>query len=168
MLTLRAALPSDIQTILSLIRDLAEYEQLLDQVDANEITLQVALFNPQPRVFCNVAEWSNSVVPIGFALWFYNFSTFRGYHGIYLEDLYVQPEFRGRGIGKALLIQLAQRCIKEKLTRLEWAVLDWNEPALKFYRSLGAKATKEWLPHRVTGKALQHLASMPLQDTTGS
>jgi diamine N-acetyltransferase len=94
----------------------------------------------------------------GFALWFYNFSTFRGRHGIYLEDLFVRPAFRGRGIGRALLAGLAARCVREDLARLEWSVLDWNEPALAFYRTLGARAMKAWIPHRVTGEALTALA----------
>jgi GNAT superfamily N-acetyltransferase len=95
-------------------------------------------------------------------LWFYNFSTFRGRHGIYLEDLFVRPEYRGRGIGKALLVQLAERCVREGLTRLEWSVLDWNEPALRFYRSLGALDLRGWIPHRVTDEALQVLARSAL------
>ena len=95
-------------------------------------------------------------------MWFYNFSTFRGRHGIYLEDLFVRPEYRGRGIGKALLVQLAERCVRERLTRLEWAVLDWNEPALRFYRSLGALDLRGWIPHRVTDEALQVLAQSGL------
>ena len=97
-------------------------------------------------------------ISAGFALWFYNFSTFRGRHGLYLEDLFVRPGLRGLGIGRALLAQLAQRCVREDLARLEWMVLDWNEPALRFYRGLGAAGLKDWIPHRVTGEALQALA----------
>ena len=113
-------------------------------------------------MFCDVAEWTadGRRETAGFALWFYSFSTFRGRHGLYLEDLFVQPAFRGRGIGKALLAQLARRCVAEGLTRLEWAVLDWNEPALRFYRSLGARALEAWVPHRVTGDALLQLAAV--------
>jgi GNAT superfamily N-acetyltransferase len=160
MLTLRSARASDVPLILALIRELADYEHLLHAVDATEETLGAALFAEAPRVFCDIAEWHDGTArsPAGFALWFYNFSTFRGRHGIYLEDLYVKPEYRGRGIGKALLVQLAERCVGEGLTRLEWAVLDWNEPALRFYKSLGALAHNDWILHRVTGEALQTLA----------
>ncbi|MBU3672187.1 MAG: GNAT family N-acetyltransferase [Sinobacteraceae bacterium] len=160
MLTLRCAEAADVPLILALIRELADYEKLLHAVDATEDTLGAALFAESPRVFCDIAEWHDGTTcrVAGFALWFYNFSTFRGRHGIYLEDLYVRPEYRGRGIGKALLVQLAERCVREGLTRLEWSVLDWNEPALRFYESLGALGLREWIPHRVTGEALQTLA----------
>jgi GNAT superfamily N-acetyltransferase len=160
-LTLRSAAPEDVATIFQLICGLAEYEKLLPEVDATEKHLAAALFGPSPRVFCDVAEWTadGRRETAGFALWFYSFSTFRGRHGLYLEDLFVQPAFRGRGIGKALLAQLARRCVAEGLTRLEWVVLDWNEPALRFYRSLGARALEAWVPHRVTGDALLQLAA---------
>ncbi|MFM2110445.1 MAG: GNAT family N-acetyltransferase [Gammaproteobacteria bacterium] len=160
MLKLRPARHDDAATLLELIRELADYEKLLDQVDATGPALEQALFGPTPRVFSDVAEWSErgETRVAGFALWFYNFSTFRGRHGIYLEDLFVRPEFRGRGIGKALLANLAKRCVDEQLTRLEWAVLDWNTPAREFYESLGAQALTEWVPHRVTGAALPTLA----------
>ena len=162
MLQIRPARPADAPLVMELIRDLARYENLLDDVDADETMLGRALFSPGPRVFCDVAEWTtpgdSAPVGVGFALWFYNFSTFRGRHGIYLEDLFVRPDFRGRGIGRALLTRLARRCVDEGLGRLEWAVLDWNEPALRFYRSLGALGLKEWIPHRVTGEALVALA----------
>ena len=108
-------------------------------------------------MFAEIAEWNGE--PAGFALWFYNFSTFRGRNGIYLEDLFVRRSFRGRGIGRALLAHLAQRCIAEGLPRLEWWVLDWNEPALRFYRSLGALPMDEWTVQRVTGDALARLAA---------
>jgi len=160
MLKLRPARPNDAATLIDLIRELADYEKLLDQVDATVPELERALFGTRPRVFSDVAEWSEQgkTTIAGFALWFYNFSTFRGRHGIYLEDLFVRPEFRGHGIGKALLSNLAKRCIDEELTRLEWAVLNWNTPARQFYRSLGAQALTEWVPHRVTGAALPKLA----------
>ena len=147
MLTLRPAQATDVPLILALIRELADYEKLLHAVDASEEALQAALFAAVPRVFCDIAEWDDGTQrrPAGFALWFYNFSTFRGRHGIYLEDLFVRPEYRGRGIGKALLVQLAERCVRERLTRLEWAVLDWNEPALNFYRKYNATFSAEWL-----------------------
>lgn len=161
MLTLRIARRDDSPTLLALIRELAEYEKLLDQVDATPAALEDALFGPSPKVFADVAEWSEdgTTSVVGFALWFYNFSTFRGRHGIYLEDLYVRPEHRGRGIGKALLVNLAKRCVDEKLTRLEWSVLDWNTPARQFYESLGARALTDWIPHRVTGDELTRLGA---------
>jgi GNAT superfamily N-acetyltransferase len=163
MLTIRPATAADAPLVLELIRELADYERLLHEVDATLEGLQAALFGPAPRVFCDIAEWRDpdeaAARGAGFALWFYNFSTFRGRHGIYLEDLFVKPAHRGRGIGRALLAGLAQRCVHEGLTRLEWSVLDWNEPALAFYRSLGARAMEEWVPHRVTGEALAALAA---------
>jgi GNAT superfamily N-acetyltransferase len=166
MLTLRPARRDDSSILLGLIRELAEYEKLLDQVDATAASLERALFGSPsgpvtPKVFADVAEWTEggTTTVAGFALWFYNFSTFRGRHGLYLEDLYVRPEMRGRGIGKALLVILARRCVDENLARLEWAVLDWNTPARTFYESLGAQGLTEWVPHRVTGEALKHLAA---------
>jgi diamine N-acetyltransferase len=159
---MRPAQAGDAALILALIRGLADYEKLLDEVDATEDGLRAALFGPAPRVFCDIAEWEDARGArdaAGFALWFYNFSTFRGRHGIYLEDLFVRPAFRGHGIGRALLAGLAARCVREGLARLEWSVLDWNEPALAFYRSLGARAMEEWVPHRVTGEALTALAA---------
>ncbi len=161
MMEIRPAQPADAPVVMELIRELARYEKLLDDVDADETMLGDALFGPRPRVFCEIAQWSAPgavPAPAGFALWFYNFSTFRGRHGLYLEDLFVLPERRGHGIGRALLSHLAQRCVRENLARLEWSVLDWNEPALRFYRSLGAVGLKEWIPHRVTGDALLALA----------
>jgi GNAT superfamily N-acetyltransferase len=135
-LSIRPAAPADAALVFSLVRELAEYERLAAQVEASEADLAAALFAENPRVFADIAEWSGE--PAGFALWFYSFSTFRGRHGLYLEDLFVRPALRGRGIGRALLRRLAARCRAERLARLEWSVLDWNEPALRFYRSLGA------------------------------
>ncbi len=155
-LTIRNAEERDAALIFSLIRELATYERLAHEVDATEADIAKALFAPQPRVFADIAEWNGE--PAGFALWFYNFSTFRGRHGIYLEDLFVRPEFRSKGIGKALLRHLARRCVAEELPRLEWWVLDWNEPALRFYRSIGAVPMDEWTVQRVTGGALRALA----------
>ncbi len=155
-LTIRKAEERDAALVFSFIRDLAEYERLAHEVDATEIDVAQALFGPNPRVFADIAEWDGK--PAGFALWFYNFSTFRGRHGIYLEDLFVRPEFRSRGVGKALLKHLARRCVAEGLARLEWWVLDWNEPALRFYRSIGAAPMDEWTVQRVTGEALVQLA----------
>ena len=161
MLTLRAARPDDAQTIHQLIYELAVYEKLEQHVDATADDIAAALFGATPRVYCDIADWrdANGTRSVGFALWFYNFSTFRGRHGIYLEDLFVRPEFRGHGIGKALLVQLAQRCLRERLARLEWAVLDWNEPSRAFYRSLGAKEISEWVVNRVSGAELEALAA---------
>ena len=155
-LTIRRAEAGDTSLILAFIRELADYERLAHEVVAREEDLSSALFGPQPRVFCEIADWNGE--PTGFALWFYNFSTFRGRHGIYLEDLYVRPAFRGKGIGRALLQRLAQRCLDEGLPRLEWWVLDWNEPSIRFYRSIGAEAMDEWTVQRMTGDALRRLA----------
>jgi GNAT superfamily N-acetyltransferase len=156
-LSLRPAAPADSPLILALIRELADYERLSGEVDATEAMIAAALFGPNPRVFCDIAEWEGESA--GFALWFYGFSTFRGRHGIYLEDLFVRPAHRGRGIGKRLLASLARRCVAERLARLEWAVLDWNEPALGFYRRLGAQAMDGWTVHRLSGEALETLAA---------
>ncbi len=155
-LSIRKAEERDAPLIVSLIRELAAYERLAHEVDATEADIARALFGPQPRVFADIAEWDGE--PAGFALWFYNFSTFRGRHGIYLEDLFVRPDFRSKGIGRALLGHLARRCMAEGLPRLEWWVLDWNEPALRFYRSIGAVPMDEWTVQRVTGAALERLA----------
>jgi GNAT superfamily N-acetyltransferase len=155
-LTIRAATPADRDLVFAFIRDLAEYEKLLDDVIATPDDVARALFAPHPRVFCDLAEWDGA--PAGFALWFYNFSTFRGRHGIYLEDLFVKPAFRGKGIGKALLAHLAKRAVAEGCARVEWWVLDWNEPSIKFYESLGAIAMEEWTVFRLTGDALKRLA----------
>ena len=156
VLTLRAAAPADAPEILALIRELADYERLLHEVDATPEGLHAALFGATPRVFCDLAEQDGVIA--GFALWFYSFSTFRGRHGIYLEDLFVRPAMRGHGIGRALLAALAARCLREDLARLEWSVLDWNEPSIGFYRSLGAVAMDEWTGYRLTDAALERLA----------
>lgn len=155
-LSVRKAELADIGLILKFIRQLAAFEKLAHEVDATAHDLEVALFSPHPRVFADIAELDGK--PAGFALWFYNFSTFRGRHGIYLEDLFVAPEFRSGGVGKALLRALARRCVAEGLPRLEWWVLDWNEPALRFYRSIGAVPMDEWTVQRVSGEALERLA----------
>jgi GNAT superfamily N-acetyltransferase len=155
-LTIRRAAPDDAALIAALIRELAAYERLAHEVEADETAVAAALFGPAPRVFCEIAERDGEAA--GFALWFYSFSTFRGRHGIYLEDLFVRPTFRGRGIGKSLLQNLARRCAAEKLARLEWAVLDWNEPALAFYRAVGAVAQDGWTVHRLDREALAEFA----------
>ena len=153
--TIRPAVPGEAGVVLSFIRALAAYEKLEHEVEASEADFAAALFGASPRAFCDIAELDG--VPVGIALWFYNFSTFQGRHGIYLEDLFVVPEARGHGIGKALHARLARRCLDEGLGRLQWWVLDWNEPSIAFYRSLGAVAQDEWTVMRVSGEALEKL-----------
>ena len=157
MITVRDATRADIALILGFIRGLAEYERLLHEVTANEADIEAALFTPQPRAFCDIAEQDGA--PVGFALWFYNFSTFEGRCGIYLEDLFVVPEARGTGGGLALMRRLARRCRDEDLRRLEWQVLDWNEPTIAFYDRLGATAKSEWITRSLSGEALAALAA---------
>ncbi len=153
---IRPAARGDLSQILVFIRELAEYEKLLDRVDAKAADVERALFGPAPRVFCDIAECDDA--PAGFALWFYNFSTFRGRAGIHLEDLFVRPQFRGRGIGKAMLIRLAKRAVAENCARFEWSVLDWNEPAINFYKSLGAEPIGDWTLFRLSGETLKTVA----------
>lgn len=156
-LTIRDAGRSDTKTILKFIEDLADYERLRHEAVATEADIERSLFGASPRVFCQLAEIDGA--PAGFALWYYTFSTFQGRHGIWLEDLFVNPAHRGLGIGKALLIDLAKRCAREDLGRLEWAVLDWNEPSIGFYRSHGAEFMDEWRRCRVSGDALVSLGA---------
>lgn len=153
----RPAAPGDLAAIHRFILDLADYERLAHEVDATPADLARDLFGPAPRVFCDIAEIGG--VPVGFALWFYSYSTFRGRHGIWLEDLFVRPEHRGAGAGLALLKALARRCSDEDLARLEWSVLDWNAPAIGFYDRLGALAMDDWTTRRLTGAALEALAT---------
>ena len=156
-LVIRPAQLGDEGLVLYFIRALAEYERLLDEVRATEADLRQTLFGPSPRVFCDIAEFDRK--PAGFALWFYNYSTFLAQPGLYLEDLFVEPKLRGLGIGKALLAHLAKRAIAEKCRRLQWWVLDWNEPSIAFYKSIGAEPMNEWTVFRVSGDALTRLAS---------
>lgn len=154
---IRSAEPGDAPAILRLIKALAEYEKLLDQVVNDEALVREAFFAPKPKSFCDIAEVAGEVV--GYAIWFYSYSTFTGRHGIYLEDLYVVPEDRGAGIGRAFLKNLAERCVREKLTRFEWSVLDWNEPSIGFYRSLGAVPVEGWTRYRLDGEALARIGA---------
>ena len=156
-LFIRAARPDDAALIFALIRELAEYEKLSHEVDANEVQIAETLFAPSPKVFCDIAAWNGT--PAGLAVWFLNFSTFRGRYSLYLEDLFVRPAFRRRGIGKALLARLAQHCAANGYARFEWSVLNWNAPAIAFYKSIGAEVMDEWRICRVSGQALQNLAS---------
>jgi GNAT superfamily N-acetyltransferase len=155
---IRTAVPGDAPAILAFIRELAEYERLLHEVKITLTDVNALIFGPAPKVFCEIAE--TAAGPVGFALWFYSVSTFEGRLGIFLEDLYVRPKARGGGIGKALLAHLARRCKAEGLARLEWAVLDWNAPAIAFYDSLGAAAKTDWITRRLSGEALARLATM--------
>jgi len=158
-LVLREARAADAALVFEFISALAEYEKLAHDVVTSEAEIAAKLFGPNPRVFCDIAEWNGA--PAGFALWFYNFSTFRGRHGIYLEDLFVKPEMRGHGIGKALLANLAKRAVAQDCARVEWSVLDWNTPSIDFYKSLGAVPMDEWTTFRLTGDALAALAKAP-------
>lgn len=154
----RPALESDVDQILRLVRDLAEYERSADQVRATAEQLRAALFGPAPAVHALVAEDGDGRV-VGFALWFLNFSTWEGVHGIYLEDLYVEPAHQGSGLGKALLTALAEIAVQRGYGRFEWWVLDWNRPSIDFYRRLGAVAMDEGTVYRLTGDALQRVAA---------
>src|SRR5437764_13620757 len=136
-LIIRRARPGEAGLVLSFIRELAEYEKLLHEVEASEADIAEALFADHPRLFCEIAQWNGEVA--GFAVWFVNFSTFSGRSGIYLEDLFVRPAFRRNGIGQALLGHLAAICLEKGWARLQWSVLDWNTPSVTFYKSLGAE-----------------------------
>ena len=156
-IAIRAAREDDAPLIFDLVRELAIYEKLADTVDATADDIATALFGKEPRLFCDIAEWNGEAA--GFAMWFLNFSTFRGRHGIYLEDLFVRPAFRGRGLGKALMAHLATRCITQGLARFEWSVLDWNAPSIAFYKSIGADVMDDWKICRLSGPALQNFAA---------
>jgi GNAT superfamily N-acetyltransferase len=156
MLLIRRARADEAGLVLSLVRELAEYEKLSHEVEATEAMMTEALFGENPRLFCDIAEWNGEVA--GFAVWFISFSTFSGRSGIYLEDLFVRPGLRGNGIGKALLSHLAKVCVTQGWSRLQWSVLDWNAPSIAFYKSLGAVMMDEWTVCRVGGPALAALA----------
>jgi len=155
--SIRTATERDVPLILDLIRGLADYERLAHEVTATEATLRASLFGPRPSAEVLIAEAAGE--PVGFALFFHNFSTFVGKHGIYLEDLFVKPEWRGKGVGRQLLVHLARLAVERDCGRLEWAVLDWNEPAIRFYRGLGAKPMHDWTVFRVAGDTLHQLAA---------
>jgi GNAT superfamily N-acetyltransferase len=154
--TIRTATSADVALILGFIRELAEYERLADRVTASEERLSESLFGPQPRAEVLIAELSGA--PVGFALFFHNYSTFLAQPGIYLEDLYVQPQARGQGVGRRLLAELARLARERGCGRLEWAVLDWNSDAIGFYRRLGGQLLDDWRIFRLTGAALAELA----------
>ncbi len=156
-ISIRPAAPADLPLIAQFIRDLAVYEKLAHEVRFDEATLGEKLFGPRPYAEVVIGELDGE--PQGFALFFHNFSTFEGRPGLYLEDLFVRPEARGSGLGKALLAHLAQLCVTRDCARLEWSVLDWNTPAIGFYQNLGAKLMDEWTVMRVDGDALTELAA---------
>ncbi len=156
-LTIHRARRDELPLVLSLIRELAEYEKLSHEVEATEAMIEQALFSDSPRLYCDIAEWNGE--PAGFAVWFVNFSTFAGRFGMYLEDLFVRPQYRRNGIGKGLLAYLAKECAGNGWARLQWAVLDWNAPSIEFYKSLGAVLMDEWTLCRVSGPALDALAA---------
>ena len=161
-LALRPATVADVALVLAFIRDLAEYERLAHEVVATEPLLRETLFGERPGAEVVIAELDGG--PVGFALFFHNFSTFLGRPGLYLEDLFVRPAARGHGVGRALLARLAAIAVARGCGRFEWAVLDWNEPAIGFYRRLGAVPLDDWTVQRVTGEALHRLAA---EDRTG-
>jgi GNAT superfamily N-acetyltransferase len=157
MLTIRPATPADIPLIRAYIAELAEYERAPEAAVATPEDLTHHLFGERPLAHAVMAEWAGA--PAGFALWFYNFSTWEGKPGLYLEDLWVRPAFRGHGIGKSLLQHLAKVAVAEGCTRYQWQVLDWNTPAIDFYKAQGAGVLTEWLTCRVEGEALKALAA---------
>ncbi len=174
-LAVRPVRPADVPAVVAMVHELAEYERAADECHLTEPQLQTALFGPQPALFGDRPALFGHVavgpddVPVGFALWFLNFSTWEGVHGIYLEDLYVRPAARGSGAGRALLTMLAAICVERGYRRLEWGVLHWN-PARDFYAAIGATAMDEWIPYRLHGDALAALAAgamaLPDVDTT--
>ena len=152
---IRPARKEEVGIVLQLIHDLAHYEKAPNEVEATEKELLATIFIDNPKVFCDVVDVDGEIA--GMAIWFLNYSTWQGKHGIYLEDLFIKPEFRGHGYGKALLKHLAKICDEKGYGRFQWWVLDWNSPAIEFYRSLGAVAMDEWTVYRVSGNALKEL-----------
>jgi GNAT superfamily N-acetyltransferase len=155
---IRPATRGDGARIVGFIKALAAFEKLDHQVEVTEADIECDLLGATPRVFCEIIECEGA--PVGFGLWYYTYSTFRGRHGIWLEDLYVEPAFRGRGLGKALMVHLAGKCVRGGLGRLEWWVLNWNRPAIDFYLSMGAKLQDEWTVCRLDGIELGTLANL--------
>jgi len=153
----RPSTRADAALIVNFIRELAEYEHMLDQVQATPADIEQQLFGPKPAAECVIAELDGR--PAGFALFFHNFSTFLAKPGLYLEDLYVRPELRGKGVGKQLLAHLAALALQRGCGRFEWSVLDWNAPAIRFYEGIGAEMMHSWKINRLTGEALTKLAS---------
>ncbi|MFJ8633846.1 GNAT family N-acetyltransferase [Streptomyces sp. NPDC093568] len=162
---IRPATPADIPALHALIRELAEYEKALEEAKATEEQLHEALFGDRPAAYAHIAADDATGETVGCAIWFLNFSTWRGVHGIYLEDLYVRPTARGAGHGKALLTELARLCVERGYQRLEWSVLNWNTPSIAFYESLGARPQDEWTVYRLTDEALTKLGSDPRPPT---
>ena len=156
-LKIRDAVQADLPKILQFIKDLAEYEKAPNEVVLSISDLEQSLFGANPQVCCLIAELGNEVT--GFAVWHLNYSTWLGKHGIYLEDLYVDPKYRGQGHGKALLRKLAQICVERGYKRLQWWVLDWNQSAIDFYKSIGAEPMDQWTVFRVSGSSLEKLAT---------
>ena len=165
MLSIRKAIADDIPLIMEFIRELAEYERAPDEAIATAEDLRRDGFSAQPRFYVEIAEWDGE--PAGFALWFFNYSTWQGKPGLYLEDLFVRRPFRRKGVGKALLVHLAHVAVDEGCGRYQWQVLDWNAPAIRFYETLGAKVMKEWLTMRVSGEALRNLAQQGFKSSAG-
>src|SRR5262249_54521028 len=157
MISIRPATRADVELILKFIRGLAEYERAPESAVATAEDIIRDGFSQNPKFRVVIADWNSE--PAGFAFFFYNYSTWLGRPGIYLEDLFVRPEFRGRGIGKALLVHLAQIAVRENCYGMRWHVLDWNSPSIEFYESLGAKQLKEWVPMRIMGEELEKLAA---------
>jgi GNAT superfamily N-acetyltransferase len=156
-LKIRPAKSEEVGEVLQLIQDLATYEKAPEQVEASKEDLLNTIFVKDPRVFCDLVEVDGQVA--GMAIWFLNYSTWQAKHGIYLEDLFIKPEYRGRGYGKALLKHLAKICDEKGYGRLQWWVLDWNSPAIEFYKSFGAEAMDEWTVYRTSGQALKDLGN---------
>ena len=156
-MTVREIRPDDVPAVVALVRELAEYEKAADEALMTEQQLHTALFGESPKLFGHVAVVDEQVV--GMAVWFLNFSTWRGTHGVYLEDLYVQPEHRGTGLGRELLRTLACVCVEHGYSRLEWSVLDWNAPSIEFYKAAGAVPMDEWTVYRLTDDALRTFAA---------
>jgi GNAT superfamily N-acetyltransferase len=169
-LTLRPAEAVDAPLIFSLVSELAAYDRMTHAFDANQELIKSALFSQSPKVFCSIAERNGN--PVGFVHWYYTFSSFRGRHGIWIDDLYVRERFRGTGVGRTLLASLARRCIEENLSRLEWAVLSWNSPSIRFFEAAGARLMEEWTLCRLDGLSLHAYAEeasrTSLGDTNGA